>query len=325
MPRSARLDVPNVLQHVMARGIEGRDIFRDIRDREAFLQRLSKIVTEGKGQLFAWCLMPNHIHLLMRPQEMTLANMMRRLLTGYAVWHNRRHNRKGHLFQNRYKSIIVEEDPYFLELVRYIHLNPVRAGILKTMPRLDRYPYTGHSVILGKQEFLCQDSEWVLGWFGKKRSAARRKYRHFIETGFDQGRRDELCGGGLVRSAAGRQKLMQRSKQDRELADERILGSGSFVTEILQTQEEGGIEKKTNYEEILTQLCEEWRVAREQILSKSRVRRISKARRAFFLRAHEEAGESLTALGRLCGIAHTSVRQAIGKAEQERQKGRLKP
>jgi putative transposase len=107
--------VPNVLQHVMARGIEGREIFRDKKDREEFLRRLSEVVIKGEGQLFAWSLISNYFHLLLRPRAMPLATMMRRLLTGYAVWHNRRHGRKGHLLQNRYKSILVEEDPYFLE------------------------------------------------------------------------------------------------------------------------------------------------------------------------------------------------------------------
>jgi len=94
MPRGARLDVPNVLQHVMARGIEGREIFRDRKDREEFLRRLSEVVIKGQGQLFAWSLISNHFHLLLSPRAMPLATMMRRLLTGYAVWHNRRHGRK---------------------------------------------------------------------------------------------------------------------------------------------------------------------------------------------------------------------------------------
>ncbi|MEE4312990.1 MAG: transposase, partial [Desulfofustis sp.] len=107
MPRKARLDIPGVLQHIMARGIEKCEIYRDRQDREAFLERLSDVVSEGEASLYAWALMPNHFHLLLRPQEASMADIMRRLLTGYSVWHNRRHRRKGHLFQNRYKSILV--------------------------------------------------------------------------------------------------------------------------------------------------------------------------------------------------------------------------
>lgn len=134
---------------MMARGIEGQDIFRDTRDCNEFLRPLSKVVPEGKVQLCAWYLMSNHFHLLVRPRAMLLSTMMRRLMTGYAVWHNRRYSRKGHLSQNRYKGIVVEEDPYFPELVLYINLNSVRASLVNKLSELDKYPYTGHAVIVG--------------------------------------------------------------------------------------------------------------------------------------------------------------------------------
>lgn len=321
MPRSARIDVPDVLQHVMARGIEGRDIFRDKKDREAFLKRLSDLVTKGNVQLLAWCLMPNHFHLLLRTHGMSLATMMRRLMTGYAVWHNRRHDRKGHLFQNRYKSIVVEEDPYFLELLRYIHLNPVRAKMLDNISELDRFPYTGHSVLMGYRKFKGQEIEWVLGSFGTRLGAARRRYRDFVEAGFHQGIREDLRGGGLVRSAGGREQLALRSKHDWEKGDERILGSGDFVMDILKSQPVFHPINKASATKILEDVCNKWKVQPAQVLSKLRSRGISGARREFFLRAQEEAGESLAALARLCGVAHTSVKEAIEKAKMERQVG----
>lgn len=321
MPRSARLDVPDVLQHVMARGIEGRDIFRDTKDREAFLKRLSDLVTKGNVQLLAWCLMPNHFHLLLRTHGMSLAAMMRRLMTGYAVWHNRRHDRKGHLFQNRYKSIVVEEAPYFLELVRYIHLNPVRGKIVDSVTQLDRYPYAGHAVLMGYHKFKGQDVEWVMGSFGKRMGAARGRYRDFVEAGFHQGVREDFRGGGgLVRSAGGREQLALRSRDEREKGDERILGGGDFVEAVLKSQPPLKKIAKACATEILDDVCKKWKVYSTQILSGSRARRISQARREFFLRAQEEAGESLTGLARLCGVAHTSVREAIEKAKIERQK-----
>jgi putative transposase len=318
MPRSARLDVPNVLQHVMARGIEGREIFRDKKDREEFLRRLSEVLVEGKGQLFAWSLISNHFHLLLRPRGMPLATMMRRLLTGYAVWHNRRHARKGHLFQNRYKSIVVEEDPYFLELVRYIHLNPVRARMLGQLSELDRFPYTGHAVIIGHRDYQCQDVDGVLQLFANRVGEARRGYRAFIKAGFDQGRREDLRGGGLIRSVGGREQLVLRGREEWQLGDERILGGGGFVEGILRGQTRPIIRTRGNLIEILGEVCKEWGVFREQILSRSRARKVSRARGVFFLRAHEEVGESMSALGRLCGVAHTSVRESIERARKQR-------
>ena len=322
MPRSARLDVPEVLQHVMARGIEGRDIFLDTKDREAFLKRLSDLVEKGNVQLLAWCLMPNHFHLLLRTREMSLATLMRRLMTGCAMWHNRRHDRKGHLFQNRYKSIVVEEDPYLLELVRYIHVNPVRAKILDSVSQLDRYPYTGHAVLMGHQKFNGQDVEWILSLFGKSKSVARKRYRDFVQEGFHQGIREDLQGGGLIRSAGGREQLALRARDEWEKGDERILGSGDFVETVLKNQWRPQKNGKTTSSKILDDLCKEWKVPRTQILGKSRSRKISQARREFFLRAQEEAGESLAALARMCGFSHTSVREALEKAREEREESR---
>ena len=136
MPRQPRLDLPGFVHHIMARGIEGQDIFRNDADREAFLKRLSDGVDRPGGpQLYAWALMSNHFHLLLRSGEGLLSPMMRRLMTGHAVTYNLRYKRQGHLFQNRYKSIVVEEETYFLELVRYMHLNPVRAGVVRPIKK----------------------------------------------------------------------------------------------------------------------------------------------------------------------------------------------
>ena len=152
MPRQPRLDAPGLLQHVMARGIEGREIFKDDQDRRSFLERLAIILEENQTQCYAWTLIPNHFHLLLRTGPVPLSKVMRRLMTGYAVTFNKRHKRSGHLFQNRYKSIVCEEDPYLLELIRYIHLNPLRAKLVQDLKKLDKYKWCGHSTILGKHK-----------------------------------------------------------------------------------------------------------------------------------------------------------------------------
>jgi putative transposase len=136
MPRQARLDAPGVLQHIMARGIERREIFKDDTDRKSFLGRFATILEETQSQCYAWALIPNHFHLLLRTGPTSLRQVMRRLMTGYAVTFNLRHRRAGHLFQNRYKSVVCEEDPYLLELIRYIHLNPLRAGLVSDLKEL---------------------------------------------------------------------------------------------------------------------------------------------------------------------------------------------
>ncbi len=233
MPRGPRLDAPGTLHHVIARGIERRNLFKSEVDREDFLSRMDKLLSDTKTRLYAWCLLPNHFHLLLRSGDEGLSAFMRRLQTGYAVGFNRRHRRVGHLFQNRYKSILVEEDAYFLELVRYIHLNPVRACLVKNMLALDRYAWCGHAAVMGKREAPFQDVAFVLQQFGVRTKEAIAAYRGFVAEGIRQGKRPELSGGGLVRSVGGREKLSElRRSKERMASDERILGSSDFVLEI---------------------------------------------------------------------------------------------
>ncbi|MBI4734644.1 MAG: transposase, partial [candidate division NC10 bacterium] len=187
----------------MVRGIERRAIFRSKQDREDFISRLTTICVETGLVVLAWALLPNHVHLLVRTGRRPLATGMRRLLTGYAVNFNRRHRRVGHLFQNRYKSILVEQDPYLLELVRYIHLNPLRIGLVLDLTALADYPWTGHSALLGRVPRSWQAVAEVVSQFGPQTARARRAYRAFIQDGTAQGRRPELQGGGLRRSAGG--------------------------------------------------------------------------------------------------------------------------
>jgi hypothetical protein len=116
---------------------------------------------------------------------------------------NRRHHRHGHLFQNRYKSVLCQKDPYLLELVRYIHLNPLRAGIVKGLKVLGTYPYCGHGTLMGKTEHGFQDVNYILNLFGGKIPEARRLYLEFVMKGVAAGRQPDLTGGELVRSAGG--------------------------------------------------------------------------------------------------------------------------
>jgi len=223
MPRLARLDITGLLQHVIVRGIERRDIFNDDHDRQLFVDRLLSLLSETGVRCYAWALLSNHFHLLLMPTSTPLSYFMRRLLTGYAVSFNRRNKRSGHLFQNRYKSIVCEEEPYLLELVRYIHLNPLRAGLVTNLEELDFYPWSGHAVLIGNRQFDAQDTGAILERFGKRITAARRKYRQFVSEGIEAGRRDDLVGGGLKRSQG------ERLNNEYESYDERVLGGGDFV------------------------------------------------------------------------------------------------
>ena len=144
MPRKSRIDAPGALHHIIVRGIERCNIFQDKTDHSKFLDRLGGIIQETHTSCYAWALIPNHFHLLLKTGQAPVATVMRRLLTGYAIYYNKRHSRCGHLFQNRYKSILCQEDTYLLELVRYIHLNPIRAKLVRDLKALDRSRVCGH-------------------------------------------------------------------------------------------------------------------------------------------------------------------------------------
>ena len=239
MPRQARLDVPGALHHVILRGIERQAIVRDDIDRAAFIERVGDILAATGTPCYAWALLSNHMHLLLRTGAVPLTTVMRRLLTGYAAAFNRRHRRHGYLFQNRYKSILCQEEPYLLELVRYLHLNPVRAAAVKDIRALDRYPWSGHSALIGHIARPWQAVGEVLRRFGASQAAARQAYRAFVANGLTLGRRPELTGGGLVRSAGGWRAITARRRQgDRLHGDERILGDNDFVDGALATARE---------------------------------------------------------------------------------------
>ena len=213
MPRRSRIDAPGALHHIIVRGIERKNIFKDDADKDNFLERLKNILTDSNTSCFAWALIPNHFHLLLRTGSVPISTVMRRILTGHAMYFNRKHNRVGHLFQNRYKSILCQEDAYMLELVRYIHLNPCRAKIIPDLKFLDKYTYSGHAAIMGKKKNNWQDTDYVLKLFNSKLSLARRRYREYVKKGISVGKRPDLIGGGLVRSAGmGCAKRVKKNK-----------------------------------------------------------------------------------------------------------------
>lgn len=224
---------------MIQRGIERGRIFKGTSDYQAFMERLGRILLETKTSCYGWVLMPNHFHLFVRTGQDPLGRVMQRVLTWYAGYYNRHNERSGHLFQNRFKSIICEEEPYFLELVRYIHLNPVRAGLARTMKDLLRYEWSGHGTLMGVRRCEWQDTDRVLGGFGGGVRQARRRYWEFLSEGLSQGHRKEFEGGGVLRSMGGMIEYVRASKKTngRLAGDERILGSGEFVAEMLAEAE----------------------------------------------------------------------------------------
>jgi len=248
---------------------------------------------------------------------------MRRLLTGYAVSYNRRHKRSGHLFQNRYKSVICEEDRYLKELVRYIHLNPLRAKIVPDLDELDRYPYCGHSVLVGKKKREWQDSEYILGFFGRKISEARKAYRSYVEKGISMGRRPELVGGGLIRSVGGwdEVKKMRLSGQDRIKGDQRILGESDFVADVLSEAEEHFSRKYRfrnrgfDFEKVVERVSSLFDLEKEYITGRGRQRDRVRARDLLCYWCAVELGMLMADLAERLSMTLAAVSCAVKRGE----------
>ncbi len=310
MPRAARLDAAGLLQHVIVRGIEKRDIFLNEKDRQLFLERFSRLLKETRTDCFAWALMSNHFHLLLRPTQNKLATFMRRLLTWYAVTFNRRHKRVGHLFQNRYKSIVCEEEPYLLELVRYIHLNPIRAGLAKDLAELNHYKWSGHSVLMGKRVFAGQERKEVLANFGRREREARNNYLEFMKEGVSTGRRDDLVGGGKRRS------LEANISGSDEAFDERILGSGEFVQRIgkeseLSIRPQG----RMSLAKLVGFVAREFGIREGDLKQRNREKRLADARGAICYLAVREMGYNGEKVAGIMNISRSGVSVAARRGE----------
>ncbi len=314
MPRLARIDAPGALHHVIVRGIEQRTIFKDDTDRRDFLGRLAESLKETDTPCFAWALMPNHFHLLLETGQKPVGRVMQSVLTGYALAFNRRHKRTGHLFQNRFKSILCEREPYLLELVRYIHLNPLRAGLVSGLSGLDRHPWSGHSALMGHREAGFQAVDEVLLRFGKRAGIARAKYRTFIEDGIARGSRPDLVGGELIRSLGGWDAVMEaRRSREHHAHDERILGSSDFVVGTLKAAEER--EKKRtrlrrqgwDVERIILEAAKAAGIQPRELSGNRKTVTLCLARALACKWLVEDLGVPAAAVARRLGISHTTA------------------
>lgn len=323
MPRQARLDVPGALHHIMVRGIDKSNIFRNTEDKARFLERLGQNVQDAQCAVHAWVLMDNHVHILFRSGQDGISAVMRKLLTWYAQYFNRRHGRKGHLFENRYKSILCDEDNYLLALVRYIHLNPVRAKIMQTMPEMDKYPWSGHRAMIEKAKYPWMDTATVLAQFGGTKRKAIKEYRRFMLEGMDQGHDPQYSGGGLVRSLGGWSTVLSmRRKGQKEETDERILGSGDFVHQVIKEAEDKSLRQMKlkrsglTLTKIIEQECKKEQISRKELESGSRRSKVSQARGRIARRGMEEIGLPAAEIARHLGVATSSITRAIAKLEE---------
>lgn len=307
MPRHARLDYPGGLYHLINRGIERREIFLCENDYRYFKDIIGELVEEEQVQCYAWALMPNHFHLLIVRGATPIATFMSRLLTRYAVYYNRKYKRSGHLFQNRYKSVLCDKDSYLKKLVAYIHLNPVKAKIVKGMEGLANYPWTGHRALLGMEKNKWQNIEEILGLFGQTEKQAKTTYERYLCEQKDEN--TDLSGGGLIRSGGTLEKATSHRKLEQEMYDDRILGRGDFVEKVLNQMDEKDriqtkLKRSMTIEELIAHVSQERGVKPVELYKKGKTTRKATECRAICLylgvNYMEESVSSLSKKFQIC-------------------------
>jgi len=329
MPRSGRLHVEGGYYHVLGRGIERRNIFEQTQDKTDFLNRLGIALEKTDIQCLSWALMSNHYHLLLRVREQPLSQLMSSVLGGYGRCYNRRHVRSGYVFQNRFTSILCDADSYLLELIRYIHLNPVKAGIVKSIAELGGYRWTGHAGVTGRYRQPWHQCDLILALFGNRTSDAMLRYCQFVEEGLHLEKDPELSGGGLVRSYGGWENVTNMRKEHvSRIGDERILGDSDFVTRMLSkdnlrlTSQAAFEEQGLHFEELIEGVCNYCDIGKSELTKKGRANALSLAKSLICYWGSVSMGVSTTLISNTLQISQPSISKSVhrGRAYCEEKK-----
>lgn len=187
MPRPYSVHFPGALFHVTSRGSEKREIFLETRDYERYLGRLSQLKAKLSFKLYSYCLMPNHIHLLIEVKDNPLSKIMQVIQTGHAMFFNKKYNHVGYVFQGRYRWLLVEKESYLLELIRYINLNPIRAGIVE---RVEDWEFCSFQEIIGLKSKGLIEQEEILANFSQEKEKAIKNFKDFLKGGLEVARED---------------------------------------------------------------------------------------------------------------------------------------
>ncbi len=320
MGRLIRPDWEGALQHVMARGIDGRAVFHSTRDRSDLHRRLSQLVTDTEIRIYAWVIMPNHLHLLVRTGSKPISTFMHRLLTGYAICYNRREDRKGHVFQGRFKSILVQEEEYFLQLVKYIHLNPLKAGIVNDYESLLYYDWSGHASLLGVKNTSWQDVDFVLSKFTNSNSKPKQEYLKFIKEKISDKETLKLIWGNYSLGRAGITNVSYDAAADKWNRCCKILGSREFALDVMKRLKGSGsrpCRERQNIHDaieiVLDWATEKWGVTLDSIRGNQRNPELANARAVITWIFWKQLGLSKTECAKLLHTSRSGASKAIAR------------
>jgi len=261
MARKPRVEYPGAFYHVMTRGNRKQVVFKDDKDRLKFLRKLLKYKERYGFVLYAYTLMKNHLHLLIETQDVPLSRIMQGLLQSYTQWYNGKYRTVGHLFQGRYKAILCDKKVYLLNLIRYIHLNCIRAGLVK---EASAYKWSSHRIYLGVEESKLIDTDFVLSQFASGRKRAIKLYEQFVLEWIGEGKREEYY----------------------RTVDQRFLGEEDFINGVKGViGEESLMEEITlrdkSFGDILQKVSELTGVGEGELRGRTRSRRLTEVRSIF--------------------------------------------
>ncbi len=313
MPRTARVDVPGATHHVTVRGVERRTILLDDDDRSTFVTRLEANLLKAGTACFAWALMPNHVHLLLRTGGEPLPRVMARLWTGYAMDFNGRHLRVGHLFQNRYHSRLVEREGHLLEAVR--------AGIVPDLPALERYPWTGYRGLMGEEDarFLAVDA--VLEMVHEDRRVARQRLQEWMEAGIaarsGAGEEEEYeAPGGMELEPRGQGPTAEPIDQ----------GDSTGIDDECRAAIANALRLEGwDLDALLGHVCGRLGVAAADLRMGLKARRVSRARAAIAWLGRERLGLSLTAMAPALGVSEAALSKGFSRGRAAVEQEELDP
>ncbi|MFH1714919.1 MAG: transposase [Elusimicrobiota bacterium] len=283
-----------MLYHVIGRGLEQKKIFANNTLKQEFYKRFSNILSKSSIQCYAWCIMDNHFHFLIQTGTTKLSHFMSRLLTGYAIYYNKKHKRRGHLFENRYKSILCEKDKYLFSLVRYIHLNPVKAKII-SYETLKDYLWTGHHEFFTTQKGIVNKDD-LLEHFGDSRKKALKQYKQYILDGLNLEENFDKITKNL------------ENNQENVLFDNRILGRADFVQSIvnkIENNENIALRKMTLQD--LENCIKNYYNIDKKMLFKNMDRKLKDYRTLYIYLGNTYLGKSLTDIGLSINLNRSSV------------------
>jgi REP element-mobilizing transposase RayT len=283
MARRPRLFAPGLLYHVIVRGNQRRKTFLSDADYQAYLDRLGRYRRKYGHTIHAYCLMPNHVHLLVESSHEPLAKFMQGLQQSYSQYFNLRHRKTGHVFQGRYKAIVCQQDEYLLQLIRYIHLNAVRAGMVKDP---EQYLYSGHRAYLEGKATEVIDPRKVLGLMGGK-----ARFRGFIGDGMKEGHKEEYY----------------------EVMDQRFLGAEGFGEKLQDEHEEPRAKKRRPLEKVVEELGDELGIGATELKSADRSWAVSKARTMIGYVLVRRQGYALGEVARYFARDGATVSKLIGR------------